>query len=85
MYQWDFTPVLAHSGILAAGLVNTLKLTGTALALGIPGEGLMGLFGPKGAFVGGNGALAFLLLAEVAAADGSVETVAGGTLQRRRH
>ena len=36
MYQWDFTPVLAHSGILAAGLVNTLKLTGTALALGIP-------------------------------------------------
>ena len=29
--------------------------TGIALALGIPGEGLMGLFGPKGAFVGGNG------------------------------
>ncbi len=36
MYQWDFTPVLANSGMLAAGLVNTLKLTGTALALGIP-------------------------------------------------
>jgi polar amino acid transport system permease protein len=36
MYQWDFTPVLANSGILAAGLINTLKLTGTALALGIP-------------------------------------------------
>jgi polar amino acid transport system permease protein len=36
MYQWDFTPVLANSGILAAGLVNTLKLTGTALAFGIP-------------------------------------------------
>lgn len=36
MYQWDFTPVLANSAVLAAGLVNTLKLTGTALALGVP-------------------------------------------------
>jgi len=36
MYQWDFTPVLANSGMLAAGLVNTLKVTGTALALGVP-------------------------------------------------
>ena len=36
MYQWDFTPVLANGGMLAAGLSNTLKLTGTALALGIP-------------------------------------------------
>lgn len=40
--------------------------TGVALALGIPGEAIMGLVGPN--FVGGNGALAFLLLAEVAAA-----------------
>lgn len=40
--------------------------TGIALALGIPGEAVMGLIGPQ--FVGGNGALAFLLLAEVAAA-----------------
>lgn len=39
---------------------------GIALALGIPGEAVMGLLGPN--FVGGNGALAFLLLAEVAAA-----------------
>lgn len=39
---------------------------GVALALGIPGEAVMGLVGPN--FVGGNGALAFLLLAEVAAA-----------------
>jgi len=39
---------------------------GVALALGIPGEAVMGLIGPN--FVGGNGALAFLLLAEVAAA-----------------
>lgn len=36
MYQWDFAPVLANSGLLAAGLVNTLKLTATALAFGVP-------------------------------------------------
>jgi polar amino acid transport system permease protein len=36
MYQWDFTPVLANSGLLAAGLGNTLKLTATALAFGVP-------------------------------------------------
>ncbi len=39
---------------------------GIALALGIPGEGVMGLIGPN--FVGGTGALAFLLAAEVVAA-----------------
>jgi O-antigen/teichoic acid export membrane protein len=39
---------------------------GIALALGIPGEGVMGLIGPN--FVGGTGALAFLLAAEVIAA-----------------
>lgn len=36
MYQWDFAPVLANSGVLAAGLANTLKLTATALTFGIP-------------------------------------------------
>ena len=36
MYQWDFAPVLANSGMLAAGLSATLKLTATALAFGIP-------------------------------------------------
>lgn len=36
MYQWDFAAVLANSGMLAAGLVNTLKLTATALAFGVP-------------------------------------------------
>jgi polar amino acid transport system permease protein len=36
MYQWDFSPVLANSGLLAAGLGNTLKLTATALAFGVP-------------------------------------------------
>ncbi|MCB2085253.1 MAG: lipopolysaccharide biosynthesis protein [Sphingomonadaceae bacterium] len=37
-----------------------------ALALGVPGEAVMGLWGPD--YVGGTGALAFLLAAEVAAA-----------------
>ncbi|MEP2234800.1 MAG: oligosaccharide flippase family protein [Alteripontixanthobacter sp.] len=39
---------------------------GIALALGVPGEGVMGLVGPE--YVGGTGALAFLLIAEVVAA-----------------
>ncbi len=39
---------------------------GIALALGVPGEAVMGLVGPE--FVGGTGALAFLLIAEVVAA-----------------
>jgi O-antigen/teichoic acid export membrane protein len=47
---------------------------GIALALGIPGEGVMGLLGPN--FVGGTGALAFLLLAEVAAAAAVVSEAA---------
>lgn len=38
---------------------------GIGLALGIPGEGVMGLFAPE--FVGGTGALGFLLAAEVVA------------------
>jgi len=40
------------------------------LALGITGEGVMGLVGPN--FVGGTGALAFLLTAEVVAATAAV-------------
>jgi polar amino acid transport system permease protein len=36
MYTWDFSPVLSNSGLLAHGLVNTLKVTGTALAFGVP-------------------------------------------------
>src|SRR5690242_10000843 len=36
MYHWDFTPVVANAGVLAQGLVNTLKVTGTALAFGVP-------------------------------------------------
>lgn len=36
MYEWNFAPVLANAGVLAQGLVNTLKITGTALAFGVP-------------------------------------------------
>ena len=48
--------------------------TGIALALGITGEAVMGLVGP--AFVGGTGALAFLLAAEVIAATAVVSEAA---------
>lgn len=47
---------------------------GIALALGIPGEGVMGLIGPQ--FVGGTGALAFLLAAEAVAATAVVSEAA---------
>jgi len=36
MYVWNFEPVLANAGVLAQGLANTLKVTGTALAFGVP-------------------------------------------------
>jgi polar amino acid transport system permease protein len=36
MYEWNFWPVLANSDLLARGLLNTLAVTGTALAFGIP-------------------------------------------------
>ncbi|TIX50801.1 lipopolysaccharide biosynthesis protein [Alteraurantiacibacter aquimixticola] len=49
---------------------------GIALALGIPGEALMGLFGDGGEFVPGTGALAFLLAAEVVAATAVVSEAA---------
>ena len=47
---------------------------GIALALGIPGAAVMGLVGPN--FVGGTGALAFLLAAEVVAATAAVSEAA---------
>jgi O-antigen/teichoic acid export membrane protein len=58
---------------------------GVALALGIPGEALMGLIGPGRDFVGGNGALAFLLLAEVAAAVAVVSEAALVYVARMRN
>ncbi len=47
---------------------------GIAMALAIPGEAVMGLVGPN--FVGGTGALTFLLVAEVAAATAVVSEAA---------
>ena len=47
---------------------------GVGLALGIPGEAIMGLVGT--AFVGGTGALGFLLMAEVVAATAVVSEAA---------
>ena len=35
MYHWNFTPVFANSALLVQGLLNTLKITGVALACGI--------------------------------------------------
>ena len=52
--------------VCQVGFWITAAQTGVALALGIPGEGVMGLIGPV--FVGGTGALIFLLVAEVVAA-----------------
>lgn len=56
---------------------------GIALALGIPGEAVMGLVGPE--FVGGTGALAFLLAAEVAAATAVVSESALVYMARHRN
>jgi hypothetical protein len=54
-----------------------------ALALGIPGEAVMGLVGP--AFVGGTAALAFLLAAEVVAATAVVSESALVYVARHRN
>lgn len=56
---------------------------GIALALGIPGEAVMGLVGPQ--FVGGALALAFLLAAEVAAATAVVSESALVYMARHRN
>src|SRR5690349_6197889 len=54
-----------------------------ALALGIPGEAVMGLVGKQ--FVGGTGALAFLLAAEVVAATAAVSEAALVYVARHRN
>ena len=56
---------------------------GIALALGIPGEAVMGLVGRQ--FVGGTGALAFLLAAEVVAATAAVSEAALVYVARHRN
>ena len=57
--------------------------SGVALALGIPGEAVMGLVGEE--FVGGTGALAFLLAAEVIAATAAVSEAALVYVARHRN
>ena len=54
-----------------------------ALALGIPGEAVMGLVGPQ--FVGGTAALGFLLAAEVIAATAAVSEAALVYVARHRN
>ena len=56
---------------------------GIGLALGVPGEAVMGLVGPE--FVGGTGALAFLLAAEVVAATAVVSEAALVYVARKRN
>jgi O-antigen/teichoic acid export membrane protein len=60
--------------VCQVGFWITAMQAGIALALGIPGKGVMGLVGPE--FVGGTGALTFLLIAEVAAATAVVSEAA---------
>ena len=60
--------------VCQVGFWITAAQGGVALALGIPGEAIMGLVGPN--FVGGTGALGFLLAAEVVAATAVVSEAA---------
>ena len=60
--------------VCQVGFWITAAQAGVGLALGIPGEAIMGLVGAT--FVGGTGALGFLLLAEVVAATAVVAEAA---------
>ncbi len=60
--------------VCQVGFWITAAQAGIALALGIPGEGVMGLVGPE--FVSGTAALAFLLAAEVLASTAVVSEAA---------
>ena len=66
-------PVIAQQ-VCQVGFWIIAAQAGIALALGIPGEGVMGLVGKE--FVGGTGALVFLLAAEVVAATAVVSEAA---------
>jgi O-antigen/teichoic acid export membrane protein len=60
--------------VCQVGFWITAAQAGVGLALGIPGEAIMGLAGAT--FIGGTGALGFLLLAEVVAATAVVSEAA---------
>ena len=62
--------------VCQVGFWITAMQAGIALALGIPGEAVMGLIGRAGEFVGGTGALVLLLVAEVVAATAVVSEAA---------
>ena len=69
--------------VCQVGFWITAAQAGIALALGIPGEGVMGLVGPH--FVSGTGALALLLAAEVVAATAVVSEAALIYMARMRN
>ena len=60
--------------VCQVGFWITAAQAGIAMALGIPGKGVLGLVGPQ--FVGGELALVFLLMAEVGAATAVVSEAA---------
>jgi O-antigen/teichoic acid export membrane protein len=68
----DYTAIAKQ--VCQVGFWITAAQAGVGLALGIPGEAIMGLVGPH--FVGGTGALGFLLAAEVVAATAVVAEAA---------
>ncbi|MGX7894670.1 lipopolysaccharide biosynthesis protein [Tsuneonella sp. HG222] len=68
----DFAAIAKQ--VCQVGFWITAVQGGVALALGIPGEAIMGLVGPN--FVGGTAALGFLLAAEVVAATAVVAEAA---------
>ncbi len=79
----DF-PAIARQ-ISQVGFWILAAQVGVALALGIPAGGILGLIGPDGSFVGGTGALAFLLTAEAIAALAVVSEAALVYIARHRN
>ncbi|WP_239806551.1 lipopolysaccharide biosynthesis protein [Croceicoccus hydrothermalis] len=75
-------PAIARQ-VCQAGFWIIAAQAGIGLALGIPGEGVMGLVGPG--FVAGTGALAFLLAAEVVASTAVVSEAALIYMARMRN
>lgn len=73
------------TAICRAGFWIVAAQLGIALALGIPGAAIMGLVGKSGVFVGGNGVLALLMLAEVLAATAVVSEAALVYIARHRN
>ncbi len=79
--QKDYAAIARQ--VCQVGFWITAAQAGIALALGIPGEGVMGLVGRE--FVGGTGALVFLLAAEVVAATAVVSEAALVYVARMRN